>query len=113
MDSNETYVNKSEVNWSLLTEGLTLPVENQVVFARNMGHFLHRGEAKAIVLYLNGKGYRAQIRNVNFDSKFKRKNDTLQIPIQTGKRRDKPAKSRRSLHNTNLSRLWEKKENLF
>lgn len=79
MDSNETYVYKSEVNWSLLTEGLTLPVENQVVFARNMGHFLHRGEAKAIILYLNGKGYRAQIRNVNFDSKFKRKNDTLQI----------------------------------
>lgn len=69
MDSNETYVYKSEVNWSLLTEGLTLSVENQVIFARNMGHFLHRGEAKAIILYLNGKGYRAQIRNANFDSK--------------------------------------------
>jgi 5-methylcytosine-specific restriction protein A len=53
MDSDETYVYKSEVNWSLLTEGLTLLVENQVVFARNMGHFLHRGEAKAITLYLN------------------------------------------------------------
>lgn len=79
MESLEHYVYKSEVNWSLLTEGLTLPVKNQVVFSRNMGNFLHRGEAKAITLYLNGKGYLAQIRNVNFDSRFKRKNDTLQI----------------------------------
>jgi len=79
MESHESYVYKAEVNWSLLTEGLTLPVENQVIFSRNMGNFLHRGEAKAITLYLNGKGYRAKIRNVNFDSRFKRKNDTLQI----------------------------------
>lgn len=75
----EDYVYKSEVNWSMLTEGITLPVENQVVFARNMGNFLHRGESKSITLYLNAKGYGAQIRNVNFDSRFKRKKDTLQI----------------------------------
>lgn len=75
----ENYVYKSEVNWSMITEGLTLPIENQVVFARNMGNFLHRGESKNITLYLNGKGYRAQIRNVNFDPRFKRKKDTLQI----------------------------------
>lgn len=76
---DENYVYKSEVNWSMLTEGLTLPVENQVVFARNMGNFLHRGESKAITLYLNGRGYKAQIRNVNFDKRFNRKKDTLQI----------------------------------
>ena len=34
MDSNETYIYKSEINWSLLTERLTLPVKNQVVFIR-------------------------------------------------------------------------------
>lgn len=79
MGTCETYVYKAEINWSLLTEGLTLPVENQVVFSRNMGNFLHRGEARAITLYLNGKGYQAQIRNENFDSRFKRKNDILQI----------------------------------
>jgi len=56
-----------------------LPVENQVIFSRNMGNFLHRGEAKAITLYLNGKGYPAKIQNVNFDSRFKRIKDTLQI----------------------------------
>lgn len=75
----ENYVYKAEVNWSLLTEGLTLPVKNQVVFSRNMGNFLQRGESRDITLYLNGKGYRARIQNVNFDPKHKRKRDTLQI----------------------------------
>jgi adenylate kinase family enzyme len=79
LESYEDYVYKAEVNWSLLTEGLTLPVENQVVFARNMGRFLQRGESKEINLYLNGKGYKAQIRNANFSSKFNRKKDILQI----------------------------------
>ncbi|MDD4699075.1 MAG: HNH endonuclease [Oscillospiraceae bacterium] len=79
MNSFENYVYKAEVNWSLLTEGLTLPVENQVIFARNMGTFLQRGESKEISLYLNGKRYKAHIYNVNFDSKFNRNKDTLQI----------------------------------
>ena len=70
LENYEDYVYKAEVNWSLLTEGLTLPVENQVVFARNMGRFLQRGESKEITLYLNGKGYKAQIRNVNFSLKY-------------------------------------------
>ncbi len=79
MESFEHYVYKTEVNWSLLTEGLTLPVENQVIFARNMGKFLQRGESKPINIYLNGRRYTAQIRNVNFDTRFKRIKDTLQI----------------------------------
>ena len=37
-----------EVNWSLLTEGMTLPVENQIVFGRLMNGFLQKGEQKAI-----------------------------------------------------------------
>lgn len=82
MESFENYVYKAEVNWSLLTEGITLPVENQVIFAGNMGKFLQRGENKEITLYLNGKGYKAQIRNVNFDQKFKRNKDILQIRYQ-------------------------------
>jgi 5-methylcytosine-specific restriction enzyme A len=79
MEGFEHYVYKTEVNWSLLTEGLTLPVENQVIFARNMGKFLQRGEVKPINVYLNGKKYAAQIRNVNFNARFNRIKDTLQI----------------------------------
>lgn len=60
-------------------EGLTLPVDNQVVFGQIMGRFIQRGESKDITLYLEGKAYHAKIVNVNFDSKFKRKKDTYQI----------------------------------
>jgi 5-methylcytosine-specific restriction enzyme A len=79
LEAYENYVYKAEVNWSLLVEGLTLPVDNQVIFARNMGRFLQRGETREINLHLNGKAYKANIRNVNFDAKFNRKKDILQI----------------------------------
>ena len=75
----DNYVYKKEVDWSLLMEGLTLPIDNQVVFGNIMGRFLKRGESKEIVLYLNGKSYKAKIVNVNFDSHINRKKDTLQI----------------------------------
>lgn len=79
METAEHYVYKKEVDWSLLHEGLTLPVENQVIFGRSLGKYLHRGESKSITLYLDGKSYRAKITNVNFDPKHNRKKDTLQI----------------------------------
>ncbi|MCF0134424.1 MAG: HNH endonuclease [Blautia sp.] len=76
---SDEYVYKKEVDWSLLMEGLTLPVDNQVVFGQIMGRFIHRGETKDITLYLEGKSYSAKIVNVNFDPRFKRKKDTYQI----------------------------------
>lgn len=45
---NESYVYKKEIDWSVLMEGFTLPIENQVVFLQNMGRFLQRGESKII-----------------------------------------------------------------
>lgn len=79
IETYENYVYKKEVDWSLLREGLTLPIENQVIFGRNMGRFLKRGESKDITLYLDGKSYRASIRNVNYAERHNRKKDTLQI----------------------------------
>lgn len=38
--TTENYVYKKEVDWSLLMEGLTLPIENQVIFGQIMGRFL-------------------------------------------------------------------------
>ncbi len=75
----ENYVYKKEVDWSLLMEGFTLPVDNQVVFGQIMGRFLNRGERKQIKVYLDGKSYSAVIYNVNFDSRHNRKKDTYQI----------------------------------
>lgn len=79
MITTEDYVYKKEADWSLFNWGLTLPVDNQVIFGMKMNRFLQRGESKDIYLYLNGKSYKARILNVNFDKKFKRKKDTLQI----------------------------------
>lgn len=79
METTENYVYKKEVDWSVLHEGLTLPIENQVVFGRVMNSFLARGESKSITLCLNGKSYTAKITNVKFAPKFHRIKDTLQI----------------------------------
>jgi hypothetical protein len=81
---NENYIYKKEVDWSLLVDGLTIPIENQVVFTRNMGTFLGRGEKKEIRIVLQGKSYKARIVNVNFDrSKYRRK-DVYQIRYSSG-----------------------------
>lgn len=77
MDS-ESYVYKKEIDWSVLMEGFTLPVENQVVFLRNMGKFLRRGESKIIHFYMNGKTFDAKIVNMN-NPVEKRKKDAYQI----------------------------------
>lgn len=74
----EKYVYKKEVDWSLLMEGLALPLENQVVFGKIMGRFLQRGERKEISVYLDGKTYRAAILNLNIDKKWNTK-DKYQI----------------------------------
>ena len=61
----ESYVYKKEVDWSVLMEGFTLPIENQVVFLQNMGRFLQRGESKVIHFYMDGKTYDVRIININ------------------------------------------------
>lgn len=73
------FIHKNEINWSLLTEGITLPVKDHLIFGRNMGAFLERGESKAISLILNGITYPAKIVNVKFDEQKYKRNDVLQI----------------------------------
>lgn len=79
MHIDESYVYQKEVDWSLLTEGLTLPIKEQVVFGQIMGRYLEKGEAKPIRLILGGKTFSATIRNVKFQEKWKHKSDILQI----------------------------------
>lgn len=77
--TTENYVYKKEVDWSLLIEGLAVPIENQVVFGQIMGRFLQRGEKKQITIYLDGKSYQASIINIDYSKKFNRKSDIFQI----------------------------------
>lgn len=80
MDMFGEYVLKKEVDKSLLTEGFNIPIEFQVVFKRNIGKFLKRGETKDILLYLNGRNYKAQIKNQKFDeTKYNNHNDIVQV----------------------------------
>lgn len=81
---NDSYIYKKEVDWSLLVDGFTIPVDNQIIFGRNMGRFIARGEKKTIKIVLMAKAYGARIVNVNFDqSKYKRK-DVYQIRYSKG-----------------------------
>ena len=75
---SENYVYKKEIDWSTLMEGFTLPLDNQVIFLRNMENFLQRGQSKIIHFFMNGKTYDAKIVNVN-NSAEKRKKDAYQI----------------------------------
>ena len=75
---SENHVYKKEIDWSTLMEGFTLPLDNQVIFLRNMENFLQRGQSKIIHFFMNGKTYDAKIVNMN-NSVEKRKKDAYQI----------------------------------
>ena len=74
----ENYVYKKEIDWSTLMEGFTLPLDNQVIFLRNMENFLQRGQSNIIHFFMNGKTYDAKIVNMN-NSVEKRRKDAYQI----------------------------------
>ena len=75
---SENYVYKKEIDWSTLMEGFTLPLDNQVIFLRNMENFLQRGQSKIIHFFMNGKMYDAKIVNMK-NSVENRKKDAYQI----------------------------------
>lgn len=77
-----TYIYSKEIDWSALTDGITLPQEAKDIFTRNEGSFLQRGQQRAIKMILNGKIYTdAIIKNENFSKKYERshKSDIIQI----------------------------------
>lgn len=80
MDTATNYIYKKDVNWSLLTDGISIPLENQVVFSRSIGQYLKHGESKNIFIYLNGKTYPAKLSNLKFNLNiYPTHKDILQI----------------------------------
>lgn len=74
------YVYKKEVDWSLLNQGLSIPLDIQVIFQNNINKFICRGESKDIFLILDGVVYKAKIVNQKFDeSRYPNHKDILQI----------------------------------
>ncbi len=76
--NTENYVYKKEIDWSVLNDGFTLPIEGQVIFLQNMDRFLERGEKKTIHLIFCSNTYDVTFVNVNNPIE-KRKKDAYQI----------------------------------
>ena len=80
MLDNNCYVYKKEVDWSVLQQGVSIPVTIQVVFQNTINKFLPRGQSKDIYLVLEGKTYKARLVNQKFDErKYPNRKDILQI----------------------------------
>jgi len=80
IDANSGYLYKKRIDWSLLHEGITIPITIQNKFLNQAKDFLNRGESKTINLILEGKTYKAKLINQLFNSeKYKNRSDIIQI----------------------------------
>ena len=79
MNFDESYIYRKEVDWSLLHEGLTIPVRLQVAF-RSLLKGIERGVGRKVTLLVNGQPFEAMLINQNFDrEKYARHADVVQI----------------------------------
>ena len=68
------------VDYSVLTAGLTIPIQHQGSVFSELGFTLEHGQRKQIQILIDGTPYPAQIINVRFDkSKYPTHRDLLQI----------------------------------
>ena len=68
------------VDYSVLTAGLTILIQHQESVFRELGFTLERGQRKQIQILIDGTPYPAQIINIRFDkSKYPTHRDLLQI----------------------------------
>lgn len=79
MIATENYLYKTEMKWSLLHDGFTIPVDDYMIFARNAGNLLKKGDEKQITVFFEGSTYNAKIVNQNIAERHNRKNDVLQL----------------------------------
>ena len=61
MINDNYYVYKKEVDWSVLHQGVSIPVTIQIVFHNTIKKFLPRGQSTDIFLVLEGKTYKARL----------------------------------------------------
>lgn len=68
------------VDYSVLTAGLTIPIQHQKSVFNELGFTLEHGQRKQIQILIDGTPYPAQIINIRFDkSKYPTHRDLLQI----------------------------------
>ena len=83
MNLDESYIYRKEVDWSLLNEGLTIPVRLQIEF-KNLLNDYERGVGKPVTLIVQGQPFEAVLINQAFNrEKFKQHSDLVQIRFST------------------------------
>jgi len=74
------YVYKKNIDWSVLHQGISIPVTIQKKFIKQASNYLDRGQSKPINLILNGKTYKAKLVNQLFNQeKYGDRADIVQI----------------------------------
>ena len=109
MISESNYILKKEVDWSLFTAGVTIPIENQVVFGQIFNRYLRKGEKKPVKLIFNNKTYDAHVTNVNYSEKFNRRSEVLQLRYN---RNSDFANDLRNYFNKTYNYIVQEKNNL-
>jgi hypothetical protein len=71
---------KKSVDWSLLNEGITIPVDVSSALFGRMPLLRERGHSQAVKFIIEGKPLEATIKNVDFNqSKYPSRTDILQF----------------------------------
>ena len=74
------FILKKKIDWSLLTAGLTIPVEFQPIIQQLKGGVVEKGMTRTIKIIIGQDVFEAKLTNVNFDrKKYQTHSDLLQI----------------------------------
>lgn len=79
MNLSGSYIYKKEVDWSLLHQGLTIPVYLQVAFKSLLTGY-ERGIGRTVTIFIQDQPFEALLINQNFDrTKYKKHSEVVQI----------------------------------
>lgn len=79
MNLDESYIYRKEVDWSLLHEGLTIPVRLQIEFKSLLNDY-ERGVGRPVTILVHGQPFEAVLVNQVFNrAKFRQHSDLVQI----------------------------------
>ena len=80
MDYDGGFILQKEVNWSLLNEGLAIPISVCSHFSEWDASILKHGASKQVKILIDGEFYDAKLINQNFDQrKYPNHRDIIQI----------------------------------
>ncbi len=74
------FILKKKIDWSLLTAGLTIPVEFQPIIQQLKGGVVDKGMTRTIKILIDQDVFEAKLTNIDFDrKKYQTHSDLLQI----------------------------------